>query len=295
MRKHPVWLGIGTLLLIGSVFFVVIYALGLLTGGHPSFTMTGKVGVVRIDGVIAGIEEITDQLDEFADDDSIKAVVVRIDSPGGGVAPSQEIYQAVRQLRNKKKVVASMGSVAASGGYLIATAAERIVANPGTITGSISAVMHFADVQELMQKVGVRSSVVKSGKFKDIGTPVRAMTDEERQLVQGIVDDIYDQFVATVSENRRIPRATIARLADGRIFSGRQALKLKLVDALGGLQDAITLAGTLAGIEGKPATVYAIQKKTNFWKYLLENTTSAISGEIRRQTGGGGGVQYLLR
>ena len=167
--------------------------------------------MVQIEGIIADSREIADQIDEFSNDDAIRAVVLRIDSPGGGVAPSQEIYQAVHELRKKKRVVASMGSVAASGGYLIATAAERIVANPGTITGSISAVMHFADVQELMKKVGVRSSVVKSGKFKDIGSPAREMTTEERQLIQGIVDDIYDQFVQTISENRKIPLEKIAR------------------------------------------------------------------------------------
>ncbi len=177
------------------------------------------------------------------------------------MAASQEIYRAVRELQKKKKVIVSMGSVAASGGYLIATAADRIVANPGTITGSISAVMHFADVQELMKKVGVRSSVIKSGKFKDIGSPVREMTAEEKQLIQGIVDDIYDQFVRTIAENRKIPLEIIMSLADGRIFSGRQALQLKLVDELGGLQDAVLLAGRLAGIEGKPAVVYCCKEK----------------------------------
>jgi protease-4 len=287
-------LGIGILLLIGVLFFTTAYLLGLLTGGKAAFPMAGRVGVVRVEGMITGAEEITEQLDEFAEDDSVKAIVVRIDSPGGGVAPSQEVYQAIRRLRAQKRVVASMGSVAASGGYLIATAAEQILANPGTITGSISAVMHFADVQQLMQKVGVRSSVVKSGKFKDIGTPVRSMTEEERQLVQGIVDDIYDQFLQTVAENRRIPRETLTGLADGRIFTGRQAHELKLVDQLGGLWEAVELAGKLAGIEGKPAMVYAVRKKTSIWKYLLENAAAAVDTEIRRQAGSGE-VKYLLQ
>ena len=259
------------------------------------FTSRRKVGVVRIEGVITDSREIIEQIDELADDDGIRAVVLRIDSPGGGVAASQEIYRAVRQLQIKKKVIVSMGSVAASGGYLIATAADRIVANPGTITGSISAVMHFADVQELMKKVGVRSSVIKSGKFKDIGSPVRDMTAEEKQLIQGIVDDIYDQFVRTIAEDRKIPLEKIMSLADGRIFSGRQALQLKLVDELGGLQDAVLLAGRLAGIEGNPLSSTREKKKTNLWKYLIESTASAISGEIRKSTVESRGAQYLFQ
>lgn len=295
MRRHPVILGICILLFIGVVFFALIYVLSLFKGEGGSLGLQAKVGVVRIEGVIADSRESIEQIDELADDDGIKAVVVRIDSPGGGVAASQEIYRAVRQLQIKKKVIVSMGSVAASGGYMIATAADRIVANPGTITGSISAVMHFADVQELMKKVGVRSSVIKSGKFKDIGSPVREMTAEEKQLIQGLVDDIYDQFVRTVAADRKIPLEIIMGLADGRIFSGRQALQLKLVDELGGLQDAVLLAGRLAGIEGKPAVVYSAKKKSNLWKYLIESTATAVSGEIRKSTVESRGAQYLFQ
>ncbi len=295
MRKHPVILGICILLFIGVAFFTLIYLLGLFKGVGGSLNFQEKVGVVRIEGVIADSKEVIEQIDELADDDGVRAVVLRIDSPGGGVAASQEIYRAVRKLQTKKKVIVSMGSVAASGGYLIATAADRIVANPGTITGSISAVMHFADVQELMKKVGVRSSVIKSGKFKDIGSPARDMTAEEKLLIQEIVDDIYDQFVRTVSEDRKIPLEQIRSLADGRIFSGRQALQLKLVDELGGLQDAVLTAGRLAGIEGKPAVVYTAKKKTGFWRYLIESTTTAISGEIRKSTVESRGAQYILQ
>jgi protease-4 len=295
MRKHPVILGICLLLLIGVVFFALIYVLSLLKGEGGSLRLQSKIGVVLIEGVIADSREIIEQIDELNDDDGIRAVVLRINSPGGGVAASQEIYRAVRKLQTKKKVIVSMGSVAASGGYLIAAAADRIVANPGTVTGSISAVMHFADVQELMKKVGVRSSVIKSGKFKDIGSPVRDMTAEEKQLIQEIVDDIYDQFVRTIAEDRKIPLEKMLSLADGRIFSGRQALHLKLVDELGSLEDAVLLAGRLAGIEGKPAVVYAEKKKTNLWKYLLESTASVVSGEIRKSTVDSPGAQYLFQ
>lgn len=295
MRRHPVILGICILLFIGFAFFGLLYSVGLYKGAGDTFSIGGKIGVVEIEGIIADSREVADQIEEFSKDDAIRAVVLRIDSPGGGVAASQEIYQAVRELRKKKRVVASMGSVAASGGYLVAVAAERIVANPGTVTGSISAVMHFADVQELMKKVGVRSSVVKSGKFKDIGSPARKMTPEERELIQGIVDDIYDQFVSVIAENRKIPLEKVRKMADGRIFSGRQALHLKLVDELGGLQDSVLLAGRLAGIAGKPQTVYSTKKKTSLLRYILESAASAVSGEMQRRSAESRGALFLLQ
>jgi protease-4 len=294
MRRHPVISGICLLTLIGMAFFAAIYGLGLLQGEGP-FNPGEKVGVIPIEGIIGDSREIVSEINEFADNSSIRAVVLRIDTPGGSVAPSQEIYQAVRELRKKKKVVVSMGSVAASGGYLIAVAADRIVANPGTITGSISAVMHYANVEELLKKVGVRSSVIKSGKFKDIGSPVREMTAEERSLIQGIVDDIYDQFVRTVSENRKIPLSKIVRLADGRVFTGRQAKELGLIDDLGGLQDAVLLAGRLSGMKEKPEIVHGMKKKTTLWRYLMENMTSVVSEEIRRNSAELRGAQYLLQ
>ncbi len=294
MRRHPIVIGIGILLVVGLGFFILVVSLSVFRTEGSSFSLREKVGVVAIEGVIRDGSMIVDQLGEFADDDAIRAVVLRIDSPGGGAAAAQEIYQEVSRLRKKKKVVASLGSVAASGGYLIATGADRIVANPGTITGSISAVMHFADVQELMKKVGVRASVVKSGKFKDIGSPLRDMTAEERQLIQGIVDDIYDQFVRTIAENRKLPLDNVVKIADGRIFSGRQAQQLKLVDELGGLQDAVLTAGRLAGIEGKPGIVPAAKKKAGILRYLLENMTSVVVDELRRGTKEFIGAHYLF-
>ncbi|MHB8769640.1 MAG: signal peptide peptidase SppA [Syntrophales bacterium] len=294
MRRHPIVIGIGILLVVGIGFFILVFALSIFRAEGSSFSLREKVGVVPIEGIIRDSSVIVEQLEEFADDDAVRAVVLRIDSPGGGAAAAQEIYQGVSKLRQKKKVVASMGSVAASGGYLIATGADRIVANPGTITGSISAVMHFADVQELMKKVGVRASVVKSGKFKDIGSPLRDMTAEERQLIQGIVDDIYDQFVRTIAESRKIPHDSVVKIADGRIFSGRQAQQLKLVDELGGLQDAVLIAGRLSGIEGKPAVVYAAKKKTGILRYLVENMTSIVADELRSGTKESAGAHYLF-
>jgi protease-4 len=295
MRRHPVILGITLLMFIGFVAIMAMYGLGLFGGEGRSFSLREKVGIIPIEGIIGDAGELIEQINEFADDRGIRAVVLRIDSPGGGVVPSQEIYQAVRELKKKKKVVASMGSVAASGGYLIAVAADRIVANPGSITGSISTVMHYANVEDLMKKVGVRSSVVKSGKFKDIGSPAREMTAEERSLIQAIVDDIYDQFVRTIAENRKLPLQRIFELADGRIFSGRQARDLGLVDDLGGLQDAVLLAGKLSGMEGNPEIVHGMKKKTTLLKYLMGSMTSAVVEEIKGQTVESRGAQYLLQ
>jgi len=295
MRRHPVILGLTLLVFIGFVAIIAIYGLGLLGGDGWQFSLRGKVGIIPIEGIIGDSGELVEQINEFADDRRIKAVVLRIDSPGGGVAPSQEIYQAVRELKKKKKVVASMGSVAASGGYLIAVAADRVVANPGSITGSISTVMHYANVEELLKKVGVRSSVVKSGKFKDIGSPTREMTAEEKSLIQAIVDDIYDQFVRTIAENRKLPLQRIFELADGRIFSGRQAKDLGLVDELGGLQDAVLLAGKLSGMEGTPETVSGMKKKTTLFKYLMGSMTSAVVEEIQGKAAESRGAQYLLQ
>jgi protease-4 len=295
MRKHPVILGMLLLTCIGLLCLVFIYGLGFFVGGRHSFDGKGRVGVVPIEGVISQSEDIVEQIEEFSDDQRIGAVVLRINSPGGGVAPSQEVYQAVIELRKKKKVVVSMGSVAASGGYLIAVAADRILANPGTITGSISAVMHYANIEELMKKIGVSSSVIKSGKFKDMGSPVRKMTEDERVLIQGIVDDIYDQFVSVIALNRKIPLENIRQMADGRVFSGRQAKERGLVDGLGGLQDAVLLAGRLAGMEGKPEIVYGVKKKAGLLNYLSGGVAAGLVEAVSGNKADSTGAFYLLQ
>lgn len=295
MRKHPVILGITLLVFVGILSGVFSLGFQFLFGDERSFHLNGKIGIVPIEGIISDSEKVVEQLQDFADDQGIRAVVLRINSPGGGVAPSQEIYQAVLELRKKKKVVVSMGSVAASGGYLVAAAADRILANPGTLTGSISAVIHYANVEELMKKIGVSSFVIKSGKFKDIGSPTRKMTEEERALVQGIVDDIYDQFVQVIAVNRKIPLQNVMKLADGRVFSGRQAKELGLVDGLGGLQDAVNLAASLAGMEGKPNVVRGMDKKRGVLDYLSGNMTSHLIDVVSGQQAVSTGAFYLLQ
>ncbi len=293
IRRHPILFGLLLLLVAGAVFFAAVYSLGNAPGGKRSLSLADKVGVVPIDGVITTSKDTVEQLESFGKDPSIKAVVLRIDSPGGGVASSQEIFGAILELKKKKKVVASLGSIAASGGYMIACAADRIVSNPGTITGSISAIMHFANAEELMKKIGVRATVIKSGKFKDIGTPARGMTDEERELLQDLVDDIYDQFLDSVAVSRKLSKDTVRTFADGRVFSGRRAMKLGLVDELGDLTAAVRTAGGMAGIKGDPDVVWPPKKRSSLFDYLIQDARSYLTKTLQEQSAGPVGAHYL--
>ena len=216
-----------------------------------------RIALIRVEGVILDSQATVSELKRFSENPSVKAIVLRIDSPGGGVVPSQEIHDAVKRIRSKsnKAVIASMGSVAASGGYYIAVATDRIVANPGTLTGSIGVIMETANVEGLLQKVGIEGVVIKSGKYKDVGSPLRKMSEEERGLLQSVMDDVHKQFIEAVAEGRTIELADAQALADGRIFTGRQAKDAKLVDELGDLEDAIQLAADIVGIEGEPKVV----------------------------------------
>jgi protease-4 len=206
---------------------------------------------------------------------------VRIDSPGGGVAASQEIYAAVKRIKKNKIVVASLGSVAASGGYMVACAADKIVANPGTVTGSISAIMYFANAEDLLKKIGLKPSVIKSGKYKDIGSPTRGMSDDEKQILQVLVDDIYFQFIDVVAQDRKIPLEEVKKIADGRVFSGRQALQQKMIDFLGDKSFALQLAGKMAGIKGTPDFVYPKKKDVTFWDFILQNTAASFATALK--------------
>ncbi len=246
-RKILLLLGIG----LGLLFLVNLLFPDL------DLSTEDRIALIRVEGVILDSQSTITELKRFADNPSVKAIVLRIDSPGGGVVPSQEIYDAVQRVRNKnnKAVIASMGTVAASGGYYIAAATDRIIANPGTLTGSIGVIMETANVEGLLKKIGVEGIVVKSGKFKDVGSPLRKMTDEEQALLQSVMDDVHKQFIDAVAEGRAMEVAAVQALADGRIFTGRQAKEAKLVDELGNLEDAIQLAADLAGIEGEPKVV----------------------------------------
>jgi protease-4 len=236
----------------------------ILTVSDDGLPGGAKVAVVEVEGVIGvgadrglDTESIIRTLGEYRDDPSVRAVVLRIDSPGGVVAPTQEIFTAVRRLREAKKpVVASLGSVAASGGYYVAVSADRIFASPGTLTGSIGVVMQLANVEGLLKKVGVEYVVVKAGAYKDVGNFARAMTPEERRILQSLLDDVYDQFISAVAEGRGLEPQAVRAFAEGRIYSGRQAHGLKMVDDLGGLEDAIEAAAKMAGLPPKPKVLY---------------------------------------
>jgi protease IV len=295
MRKHPVLLGLVLLIALGAVLYFFFYRAGIQSGDvrTQSFSLNDKIGVVSVEGVISDSLEITENIDEFAKDSSIVAVVVRIDSPGGGVAASQEIYDALVALKKKKKVVVSMGSVAASGGLLIACAGDKIVANPGTITGSISAIMQFANVEELLKKVGVKASVVKSGPYKDIGSPVREMTPEERLILQELIDDIYNQFVDVIVRDRKLSREQVVAIGDGRVFSGRKAKEYGLVDQLGDMASAARLASKLAGKSGNYDLVYPRKKHPSVFDYMFESAADQLSRSVQEKAQKWGGISYL--
>ena len=249
-------LGITALIFAGCFALV----LGVLVFGEPGAPLLGgnRVALVEVEGLIVDASRVVKELDDFGDDPTIRAIVVRIQSPGGVVAPTQEIYDTIQRIsRQGKPVVASMGSVAASGGYYLAAAATRIVANPGTLTGSIGVIMQLAEIEGLLKKVGVRYEVIKSGPYKDSGSFARAMTPDERAVLQAVLDDMYDQFVSAVAEGRRLGKDRVKALADGRVYSGRMAKNLGLVDELGGLDEAIRVASELGGISGKPHVVRA--------------------------------------
>lgn len=280
-------------LLIGLLIGIVIMFLCIVTAAimyglvrSKGTVLTGSaVGVIEMKGVIADSTEINNQLRDFLENDRIKAVVLRVDSPGGVVGPSQEIYEEVKKFSAKKKLIVSMGSVAASGGYYIAAPATMIYANPGTLTGSIGVLMKLSNVQGLLEKIGLSSFVLKSGKFKDSGSPVRPMTNEERQLFQGVIDSMHGQFVRAVAEGRKLPLETVRSLADGRILSGEQALQVKLVDKIGNFQDAVDAAAKMAGIEGKPKLVYPPEKKKSILSFLVEGTSERVVEKLRMESG----------
>lgn len=216
--------------------------------------------------------EIIRQLSDYRLNPEIRGIILRIDSPGGAVAPAQEIYSEIMKLKAENKVVyASMGTVAASGGYYIACAADYVLANPGTLTGSISAVMAFNNVEELAKKVGIKPAIIKSGIYKDVGSPLRAMKPEERKLLQNVVDDVHQQFVQAVSEGRGLPIDEVSKIADGRIMTGQQALKFKLVDEMGGLEKTITLLGKKIGVQGRPKVIEE-KEKIPFFDWLLQGS-----------------------
>lgn len=271
MAKRQLIFGIGVTIFLIFVFFIVTYSIITITKKRvPVFG--DKVALVRIEGVILDSKKAIEQLKRYKEDKSVKAIVIRVDSPGGGVVPSQEIYEEIKKIKEKgeKKVVISMGAMAASGGYYISCPADKIVANPGSITGSIGVIMELANIEGLLEKIGVKSVVVKSGKHKDIGSVLRAMSAEEKEILQRVLDDVHNQFIEAVAKGRGIKEDVVRGIADGRIFTGKQAKELGLIDEIGNLEDTIKIAARISGIKGEPQVVTE-ERKPSFLELLLGN------------------------
>ncbi len=258
-------------------FFCLIIIIGIMGDNQLEFTGFGpKVAVIELYGEIVSSKDFVRQIKKWSDDGSVKAIVIHIDSPGGGVAASQEMYDEILKVREDGMiVVASMASVAASGGYYVACAADRIVSNPGTLTGSIGVIMSFPTAKKLMEKIGLRWETIKSGELKDVGNFSRPMSPEDERMLTAVIDDVYEQFVEAVADGRGRPKDEIYPLADGSVFTGRQAYNLGLVDTLGTFEDAIDIAGELAEIGPNPNVVREHKRKPGLWD-LLRNGVDLI-------------------
>lgn len=256
-----------TALFLGVTVLIFVSAKMMdTTGTHKE--SRANIGIIEVTGPILSSKKIIENITTFRDDDKIQAIVVRVDSPGGGIGPSQEIFRELMKTRKAKKVVASMGSVAASGGYYVAAAAEGIMANPGTITGSIGVIMEYVNIMEMAKKIGISPVVIKSGEFKDMGSPLRELGENEKKLLQELVDELHLQFVTDTSRARNILLEDMTKLADGRIYTGQSALELDLIDRLGNLDDAVSWAGEMAGIEGRLIPVYPKETPISFLRKI---------------------------
>ncbi len=298
-RRNPLFWILGLSAVLFLVFVLVsgkFLFRGSFSGSGRSAIATSRdhVGVVELNGVILESKKILKQLTQFEEDSSIKAVVIRMNSPGGAVAPSQEIHQAVKKF--PKPLVVSMSSVAASGAYYIAAGSKKVYANPGTITGSIGVIMQFTNLEKLYDWAKITRYSLKTGKFKDAGAEYRPMTAEERELLQGMINDTLAQFKAAVAEGRKLTQTEVDAVADGRIFSGAQAKQAKLVDELGSLQDAIDDAARQAKIEGKPKVVYPEKARRRLLEWLLseDGDDSEAEGRAHAASGLGLVIQRVL-
>ena len=277
MKRKTVLTGVSYFLLFSLFFFIVMFWMARV-GLDPSGGTGERIALIRIEGVITQSEEITRLLKQAREDEQIKAILLRIDSPGGAVVPAQEIYEAVLKIKasGSKKVVTSMGTIAASGGYYIASASHFIMANPGTLTGSLGVIMELTNVEGLLSKVGIEQRTIKSGAHKDVGSPFRAMTEEDKMLLQHVSDDIHEQFIDAVAKGRSLAVSGVKVLADGRVFTGRQAKTVGLVDGLGTLEDAVIKTAELAGIKGEPKIIET-QNAFSFFKMVQSRVWGSSS------------------
>ena len=272
-RRHPILRAFTILAVVTLAALALVAGVAVFGGGLGERPLFGNVvGVVELRGVIQDAADLVEALERFRTSEATVAVVLRIDSPGGAVAPSQEIYDEVGRVRERKPVIASLGSVAASGGYYVASAANKILADPGTITGSIGAIMSVPYYAPLADKLGISEETVKSGRYKDTGHPLRKLTPEERTLLQGMVDDVLGQFIEAVAHGRNMTPLQVRALADGRIYSGTQALAAGLVDQLGGLESATREAWKEAKQPGEPR-VWRVRLRRLPWLVQLLGET----------------------
>jgi protease-4 len=290
MKRHPILLGLMVFAVLLGLLMISLWAFSFFASRGGDFWSGEKVAIIEVKGVIVDAQPTIEKLIQFRKNRNVKAIIVRVDSPGGGVGPAQEIYSEIKKAQREKKILVSVGSVAASGGYYIACAADKILANPGSITGSIGVIMESVNVEDLLHKVGVQSVIVKSGKHKDIGSPFRAMTEEEKKLLQSVLDNVHDQFIRAVAEGRNLPVAEVRQLADGRIFSGEQAKDLGLVDELGTLQDTIALAAKMSGIQGEPEVIYPEKSRFSLLDFLFQGTFRNFFASMRNLSS----PQYFL-
>ena len=287
-RRHPLLFSFLIFSGLASITLVAVAVIIAMGPGISEYEVMGgaeageQVGVVEVQGIIADAKETIRQLRRFREDENIRAIVLRVDSPGGVVGPSQEIYREVAKTRQVKKVVASMGAVAASGGYYVVASADGIIANPGTITGSIGVIMEYTNFKELFAKIGLAPVVIKSGTYKDTGSPVRDITPEEEKYLQAFVQELHEQFVAAIAAGRKMKLDTVRKLADGRIYTGADAKSLGLVDRIGNLEDAVQWAGELAGVKGDVTAVYIPPRKTSLLQMLGEATLRDLLGRVTR-------------
>jgi protease IV len=270
--KFSILRGLGVLFVIILVVFTGVFFYAYLSGGDARalalFSGDG-VGVLQIEGTIDDSQSVLAELKRLKEMPWVKAIVVRIDSPGGAVAPTQEIFEEILRSKKRKPFIASMGSMATSGGYYVAAACDRIVANPGTLTGSIGVIMQLSNFEEVMKKIGVKGINIKSGANKDIGSPFQPLSAEGREILQSLVDNVHSQFVAAVAQGRGMAEGEVRKLADGRVYSGAQAKQLGLVDQFGSLQDAIDVAAKRAGLEGEPAVYYSYPEQERWWERMF--------------------------
>jgi protease-4 len=285
-QKHPILLG---LFILTGIFFLFLGGISLLISSlvsHGSktdlFSSKEGVGVVELKGLIVSPEQTLKHLTEFRNKPNVKSIVLRIESPGGAVGASQEIYQEIKRTRLVKPVIASMGSMGASGGYYAALGANSIIANPGTMTGSIGVIVKFPNLEGLFEKIGYKSEVIKSGPLKDVGASNRPMSEEERKLMQDLIDNVYSQFVKDIAADRDMPLDTVKKLADGRVYSGEQALEVNLIDSLGNFTDAIAMAAEMGGLDVEdPQLIYPeVDKKFSLLNLLTHAEQSFVDNFV---------------